>query len=443
MPEERARALRWVGGAVLLAGVLWLPVAIDQVTGDPGNLTAVARFSGDEGRASLGTTDAVDAVLRAAGPPPLQLSRDVTGHDLTRDLGAAEAVGGVAVLVGLAALSVLAWTRDRPLAALGPVGLAIAAAGFLATTSVPDSLEAGRINLYRWSWVLAFVVWWAAGWLAARALVRWAPVVGATGSPGRAGARPRHHRGDPGRLARHDRSRRRTARRPARSPSTGGSATSVDQRFGDEGPVMVLDDGTAANLSIAPALIARLVDEGTAVQLPRRAARLLRLRCGPSTPRPPGPCSWWRAGSVPLEGLPGRLVEEYRLTPQTAPVVDRLVEAARSAPVRRSAEADDLRAQLYPPVGALADKLIENLARNPSEALTSPTVLQPPPRRLPRLAHLRPGRPPRRCSTPSRSSAPSGPTTASPCTSSRSTSSGPTGPSSSTGPDPDRGAWSE
>ena len=65
VPEERAGALRWIGGAVLVAGVLWLPVAIDQVTGDPGNLTAVARFSGDEGRASLGTTDAVDA--RAPG----------------------------------------------------------------------------------------------------------------------------------------------------------------------------------------------------------------------------------------------------------------------------------------------------------------------------------------------------------------------------------------
>ena len=157
---------------MLLAGVLWLPVAIDQVTGDPGNLTAVARFSGDEGRASLGTSDAVDAVLRAGGPPPLQLSRDVTGYDLTRDLGAAEAVGGVVALVGLAALTVLAWTRDRPLAALGPVGLAIAAAGFVATHNVPDSLEAGRINLYRWTWVLAFVVWWAAGWVTARALVR-------------------------------------------------------------------------------------------------------------------------------------------------------------------------------------------------------------------------------------------------------------------------------
>ena len=72
--EDRARALRWVGGAVLVAGVLWLPVAIDQVTGDPGNLTAIARFSGDEGRASLENQDAIDAVLRvgrAAAAPPL------------------------------------------------------------------------------------------------------------------------------------------------------------------------------------------------------------------------------------------------------------------------------------------------------------------------------------------------------------------------------------
>ena len=97
-------------------------------------------------------------------------------------------VGGVAVLVGLAALSILGWTRDRALAALGPVGLALAAAGFLATTSVPDSLEAGRINLYRWSWVLAFVVWWAAGWLAARAA---RPLGAGGGAAGLAGPRRR------------------------------------------------------------------------------------------------------------------------------------------------------------------------------------------------------------------------------------------------------------
>ena len=78
----------------------------------------------------------------------------------------------------------------------------------------------------------------------------------------------------------------------------------------------------------------------------------------------------------PLDGLPGRPVEEVRLTPQTAPVVDRLVAAARSAPVRRSAEADDLPARLYPPLAALADKLIDDMATSPSEALTSTAVLR-------------------------------------------------------------------
>jgi hypothetical protein len=372
--EDRARALRWVGGAVLVAGVLWLPVAIDQVTGDPGNLTAIARFSGDEGRASLENQDAIDAVLRVAGPPPLQLSRDVTGYDLTRDLGAAEVVGGVAALAGLVALAVLGWRRDRALAALGPVGLALAAAGFLATTSVPDSLEAGRINLYRWSWALAFVVWWAAGWSVARALVRWAP-----------GVVPAARRAAPVLgvgvivavlVASLATTGPDDARRDAQAFDVDRQlGDTVDDRFGDRGPVMVVDDGTAANLSTAPALIARLVDEGTSVQLPPR-----RIDSYGSDrefdPETVGSVLLVASRFGALDGVAGQPVEEYQLTPDTAPVVDRLVEAARSAPVRRSAEADDLLAEIYPPVGALADRLVENLATNPSEALTSPTVLQ-------------------------------------------------------------------
>ena len=374
VPEERAGALRWIGGAVLVAGVLWLPVAIDQVTGDPGNLTAVARFSGDEGRASLGTTDAIDAVLRVAGPPPLQLSRDMTGHDLTRDLGAAEAVGGVAVLVGLIALSALGWTRDRALAALGPVGLALAAAGLEGVGHARRGEEAGRINLYRWSWVLAFVMWWAAGWLAARAAVRWAPA-----------AVPPVRRAAPALalgtivavlVASLATTGPDDARRDAQAFDIDRQlGDTVDQRFGEEGPVMVLDDGTAANLSTAPALIARLVDDGTAVQLP--PGRLDSYGSDRAfDPETVGSVLLVASRFGALEGLPGQRVEEYQLTPETAPVVDRLVKEARSAPVRRSAQADDLRAQLYPPVGALADKLVENLAQNPSEALTSPTVLR-------------------------------------------------------------------
>jgi hypothetical protein len=77
-----------------------------------------------------------------------------------------------------------------------------------------------------------------------------------------------------------------------------------------------------------------------------------------------------------MDGLPGEPLDEVDLTPRTADVVDRLVEAARSAPVQRSAKAPELRAGLFGELGDLADHQIEHLATSPSEALTSPVVLQ-------------------------------------------------------------------
>ena len=303
--------------------------------------------------------------------------------------------------------------------------------GSLATTSVPDSLEAGRINLYRWSWVLAFVVWWAAGWLVARALVRWAPVV----VPPARRAAP--FLGVGAIVAVLVASLAATgpddARRDAQAFDVDRQlGDTVDDRFGDEGPVMVVDDGTAANLSTAPALIARLVDEGTAVQLPPR-----RIDSYGSDrafdPETVGSVLLVASRFGALDGVPGQPVEEYRLTPETAPIVDRLVEAARSAPVRRSAEADDLLAELYPPVGAPRRPARREPRDQPLGGADLTDGAPAPPRRLPRR------RPPsteatsRRCSTPPPSSGPSGPTIASPCTSSPSTSSAPFDPSSSTG----------
>jgi len=370
-PQERRRALVWIGVAAAVGAVIWLPVAIDQVTGHPGNLTAIARFSGD-GRASLTTADAVNATLRAAGPPPLQLAHDLTGHDLIAPVAPIHVAAALLVLAGMAVLTVVMWRRQRELAALGPVALVVAVAGFAATTSVPDSLEAFRINLYRWSWVLAFVVWWAIGWVVARLIARATPAprlrttmpyvaiatmvvvlatsLGATGSD--------------------------DVRRDA-------TAFGLDRRLGDvvatsfrgAGPVMVVDDGTAANLSVAPALIARLVDDGGSVQLPstRSDAYGDERTFDPRTARSVLVVAS-RFGA--LAGIPGKELAEYRLTPKTAPVVDRLVAAARSGPARRSAKAAALHRRLYGPVAALADTVIDHMAENPSGALSSPVVLR-------------------------------------------------------------------
>jgi hypothetical protein len=372
----RRSALAWVGGGVLVGAVLWLPVAIDQVTGDPGNITAILRFSGDEGRASLGHREATSAVLRSAAPPPLQLRRDVTGLDLTQPLGAVRTLLGAAVLVALAGLTVLAWRRHRPLAALGPVGLVLAAAGFLATTSVPDSFESRRINLYRWSWALALVVWWAAGWGVARVAAARADrvpgpvralrpagpvlalgVAGAVVVASLATSGPDDARRDAGAF---DVDRRLRA-------------VAVDE-VADDGPVMVVADGSAAGLSVAPAIIARLVEEGVDVQVPaeRTDAYGDHRAFDPAT-----------AGSVlvvasafgPLAPIPGTALAEVELTPATAAVVERLVTAARSAPVVRSDRAPELRAGLDPGVATLTDHAIDTMAAGPSEALRSPHVL--------------------------------------------------------------------
>jgi hypothetical protein len=373
---RRAVALRWVGASVAVAAVLWLPVAIDQATGHPGNLTAVLRFSGDDGRASLGAARAVDAVLRSAGAPPLQLARNVTGKDLTADLGPVHAAVAIAILAGMAALPVIGltvtgWRRLRPIAALGPVALALAAAGFAATTSVPDSFESERINLYRWSWALAFVVWWAAGWLVAGAIARWGPTarvrtarpyvavasIAAVVVASLASVGPDDRRRDADAF-----------------PIDRRLGAVVARTFDDEGPVVVVDDGKAANLSVVPALIARLVDEGTTVQVPEE--RVDAYGDGRAfDPRTVRSVLLVASRFGGLDGLPGRELDEVRLDPRTATLVDRLVTASRSAPIRRSAEAPALRRTLLPGLDRLADHLIARMAVSPSETFTSPLAL--------------------------------------------------------------------
>jgi hypothetical protein len=377
--EERSRTLAWIGGALAVGAVMWLPVAIDQVTGHPGNLTAIARFSGD-GRSSLTTADAVNATLRAAGPPPLQLAHDLTGHDLIAPVAPIHVAAALVVLAGMAVLSVVMWRRERALAALGPVALAMAVAGFAATTNVPDSLEAFRINLYRWSWVLAFVVWWAIGWVVARAVARAVPASGLRTAPDGAIGAVMPYVAVATMVVVLATSLGATGADDARRDAT---AFGLDRRLGDvaarsfshDGPVMVVDDGTAANLSVAPALIARLVDDGVTVQVPgSRADAYGDART--FDPRTARSVLLVASRFGALDGIRGEKLAEYRLTPQTALAVDRLVEAARSAPVRRSAKATELHDNLHGPVAALADTVIDNMGRNPSGALSSPVVLR-------------------------------------------------------------------
>ena len=97
-----ARLWPWVAGAGALGAVLWAPVAIDQLTGDPGNLTAVVRFAQDSDRATLGTRSGVKQVLRVAGLPPWMVRNDLTGFQVAAPGSGVRAASGV-VWLGVSA----------------------------------------------------------------------------------------------------------------------------------------------------------------------------------------------------------------------------------------------------------------------------------------------------------------------------------------------------
>ena len=110
---------------------------------------------------------------------------------------------------------------------------------------------------------------------------------------------------------------------------------------------MVVDDGTAANLSVAPVLIARLVDDGVTVQVPSSRSDAYGDERS-FDPRTAGSVLLVASRFGALDGLPGKKLAEYRLTPETAPVVDRLVAAVLAAcSVRRSAKATQLHDRLH------------------------------------------------------------------------------------------------
>jgi hypothetical protein len=155
----------WVVGAVVVSVLSWLPVLVDVVIHRGGNVRLIAGFGGDE-RTTLGIGSGLKQMIRAMGFPPLLLRTNLSGEDIWAGLGAIALVTGLLALAAMVAIVFWAWRRRPALATLALTTLVVGAFGVINGSQVPDSVEAYRINFYRWTFVVCAFTWLCLGWAA-------------------------------------------------------------------------------------------------------------------------------------------------------------------------------------------------------------------------------------------------------------------------------------
>ncbi|HEX7610747.1 MAG TPA: hypothetical protein VF380_08745, partial [Solirubrobacteraceae bacterium] len=139
---------RWVLAALLVGVVCWTPPAIDQIQGNPGNLTAVARAA-KANTTTLGPSVGWHAVTLALGIPPWWLTdpaspwqRKIEVREAPGALATASTLLALLALIGVGALGLL---RRRPqlwAGALIALALCLGMAVVAAATPTPRLLSA-------------------------------------------------------------------------------------------------------------------------------------------------------------------------------------------------------------------------------------------------------------------------------------------------------------
>lgn len=373
--------LRWLGVATVLAAGLWAPVMVQQVTGDPGNITAVVDYASVEGRTTQGFEGALHIAVRAIDPVPVLLRTDVRGTLLATDPGllATALVGIVVIAGGLAAVAPGLARRPRLLLV---TGLVLLPAGLANASNIPgNTVEVMRINLHRWVWpyssFLVIGLLWAVGDLLLR---RWnaaatapTPVVRARAAlAGRgavvgvslvallvlAGAVPR---------GADDQTRDRYS-----SPLSGAVLDVIRDDMGDADRVLLIPGGAAAELSVVPAVTFALERDGVAVEVPDRLEPYFGDR---------GAGDDWDAayvvtgaGSRPPAAT-GRVIADLLVDGRLARTVDLLSDALRASPVSINAQGEQRLSELTPMQAYSARLTLAEAADDPVTALLDPTVV--------------------------------------------------------------------
>jgi hypothetical protein len=172
-PASAARRRTYLRGgliSVVVLAVLWLPVVVQQVFRDPGNLGQLYHFFRSHGREqSYGDAFHVMGQQLSLAPEWLRGSRPVSVFT-----GWVDRSGGMPVPVAffaLVAASVVAWWRDKVAWRLNALVLTACVAGFVAVTRIVGEIFP---YLVRWAWVLGMLTWVAVAWTVVVTYRAWA-----------------------------------------------------------------------------------------------------------------------------------------------------------------------------------------------------------------------------------------------------------------------------
>jgi hypothetical protein len=373
----------WVAGAVVVSLVLWSPVLWQQVTGRPGNLTAVAEYARTSDSPTLGWMAASRQAVRTLGFPPLLVRSDLTGRSFSvGPLGPFEVLVGLGSYALLVATVVVAWSRRRALALLALTALVLTIAGTYNGSTIPDSVEAYRINFYRWEFVVAWLAWIALGWAGALALrsllardgrpvptlvVRLAPMLGVVlvAIPALVNVSTRGVDDD-----------RRDQDGFVAMRAMSDAAIDAADDAGARRVTLVLR-GRAAVLSTGQAIALQLEAAGYDVQVPEQESRFWGTRVLHEGEDPGDLALVLASGRGMPADTPGETIARFDVNDGIRALVAPLVAQAKASDPQPGAKAEDLLAASYD--GAARDyarRALTEIDESPEPILTDPGLLE-------------------------------------------------------------------
>ncbi len=376
-PGVPTRPWPWIAGSVAVSMVAWLPVVLDQVWGS-GNVGRMLEYARATDRPTLGLWSGLRQALRGLGAPPLILRTDLVGDDLRAQLSPVT-IGASLLVVALLVAIVVADRRRVPArAALAATALVLAAFGAYAGMNVPFSLEANRINLYRWTFVVSALSWTAALWAAGDLVRRRLPADAATRLAPRAGvvgvaallvasllavvaSGPRERRDEEIFVAERE------------------LASAVTDAVDGQDRIFVIPSGLAGALAFAPSLALQLVEAGHRIGVPVRdeAGYGEHLVADPGT---------YDAGVIIVSGKarvapgPGRVVARVDLNAEATRLRDELADQLRGQDLTVAPDGPSVLAAIAgSPTserGRGVARLLDELAERPEASLRSRSVIQ-------------------------------------------------------------------